>query len=87
MFSQLRSEIFADITYIFENEDYVIDSVVWRTMVVIGIGQVLEECQEVGNAFSFKWNLGVVEMLRILLGRHCFILVLSLSLFWFFHLS
>ena len=43
IFAQFRSEVIAYVTYILEDKDYVIDCVVRRAVIVIGIGQMLEE--------------------------------------------
>ena len=43
VFSQFGSKIFADVSYIFENENDIVNSVIWRTVIMISIGQVLEK--------------------------------------------
>jgi len=48
---------------------------------------MLEKSQKVGDAFSFKRDFRVIQILGGLLGRHGFILITGLRLLYLFHLS
>lgn len=56
-------------------------------MVVIGVGEMLEQGKEASDAFSLKSDLRIVEMFGVLLSGNSFVLVRSLSLFGLLHLS
>ena len=53
---------------------------------MIGVGEVLEQGEEVSNAFNFKCYLGVVKMFVTLL-RKGFGLIGGLELFCLLHLA
>lgn len=50
--AQFRREVVANIPHVLEDENNGIDGVVSRTVVVIGVGEMLEQCQEISNALS-----------------------------------
>jgi hypothetical protein len=58
--AQFGREIVADVADVLEDEDDGVDRVVGRAVVVVGVGQVLEEGEEVGDALGLQGYLRVV---------------------------
>lgn len=67
MTSQLGSEVIADVANIFEDEYDGVNCVISRTMVVIGISQMLEQSQKVRDALCLEGDFRKVEVLCVLL--------------------
>lgn len=84
--SELGGKVVADVAHVFEDEDDRVYCIVGWAVVVIGVGEVLEQGEEVSDAFNFKSYLGVVKMLITLL-RKGFGLIGGLELFCLLHLA
>ena len=66
--SEFGGEVVADVADVLEDEDDGVDGVVGGAVVVVGVGEVLEEGQEAGYALGLQGYLRVVEVLGAGLG-------------------
>ena len=65
--SELGGKVVANVTHVFEDEDNRVYCIVGWAVVVVGVGEVLEQGEEVSDAFNFKCYLGVVKVFITLL--------------------